>query len=166
MGIPAGCHRNSSACYFPGCSLLLPESTQKIATPSFFTMQSTADVLIAAAQVAGGAAAQALPYTDEVAFIQSQLEPLVGQTGGNFSAPEYEFLLCLFPTVWRLVANEPLLLSPQRLLIRPGQRSDQCRLRGLPGKGSFSSCRFFRRPWAKQGQTNPGCSSWAIQPQQ
>jgi hypothetical protein len=45
-------------------------------------------VLIAAARLAGGAAAQALPFGDEVAYIQSKLANLVGQADGSFAAPE------------------------------------------------------------------------------
>ena len=53
-----------------------------------YDARSTADVLIAAAQQAGGSAAQALPFKDEVAYIQSKLANLVGQPDGSFSAPE------------------------------------------------------------------------------
>ena len=63
-------------------------SMQPVVSPFYPGVQATADVLIAAAQLAGGQAAQALPYADEVAYIQSQLEPLVGRTNGNFTAPE------------------------------------------------------------------------------
>jgi anaerobic selenocysteine-containing dehydrogenase len=59
---------------------------QPAVTQFYEGTRATADVFIAAAQLAGGAAAAALPYTDEVAFIQSKLTPLVGQTGGSFSA--------------------------------------------------------------------------------
>ena len=52
-----------------------------------FDTRATADVFITAAQQAGGQFAQALPYTDEVQFIQSKLANLVGQEG-SFSAPE------------------------------------------------------------------------------
>jgi hypothetical protein len=45
-------------------------------------------VLLAAAQLAGGSAAQALPFGDEVAYIQSKLANLAGQVDGSFAAPE------------------------------------------------------------------------------
>ena len=53
-----------------------------------YDARSTADVLIAAAQRAGETAAQALPFNDEVAYIQSKLANLVGQADGSFAAPE------------------------------------------------------------------------------
>ena len=60
---------------------------QPVVTPLYNT-RSTADVFLAAAQLAGDSAAQALPFTDEVAYIQSKLASLIGQTDGSFTAPE------------------------------------------------------------------------------
>ncbi|MGE5376888.1 MAG: molybdopterin-dependent oxidoreductase [Bacteroidota bacterium] len=65
-------------------------------TELVYDARATADVLIAAAQAIGGAAAKALPYSDEVNFIQSQLEPLVGQSGGSFSAPDMNTFFASF----------------------------------------------------------------------
>jgi hypothetical protein len=45
-------------------------------------------VLLAAAQLAGETAAQALPFSDEVAYIQSKLTNLIGEADGSFAAPE------------------------------------------------------------------------------
>ena len=53
-----------------------------------YDARSTADVLIAAAKLAGETAAQALPFNDEVEYIQSKLANLVGQPEGSFAAPE------------------------------------------------------------------------------
>ncbi len=58
--------------FFPACSRLFPAFTRKTA-PELLYEARTADVLIAAAQAAGGSAAQALPYADEVGYIQSQI---------------------------------------------------------------------------------------------
>jgi anaerobic selenocysteine-containing dehydrogenase len=60
---------------------------QPVVTPLYNT-RSTADVILAAAQLAGDAAAQALPFSDEVAYIQSKLTNLVSETDGTFTAPE------------------------------------------------------------------------------
>jgi anaerobic selenocysteine-containing dehydrogenase len=60
---------------------------QPVVSPAFNT-RATGDVLLAAAQLAGDAAAQALPFSDEVAYIQSKLANLVGQSDGSFTAPE------------------------------------------------------------------------------
>jgi anaerobic selenocysteine-containing dehydrogenase len=53
-----------------------------------YSARSTADVLIAAAKLAGETAAQALPFNDEIEYIQSKLANLVGQADGSFAAPE------------------------------------------------------------------------------
>ena len=60
---------------------------QPVVSPMYNT-RSTADVLIAAAKLAGETAAQALPFRDEVEYIQSKLANLVGQADGSFAAPE------------------------------------------------------------------------------
>ena len=60
---------------------------QPVVSP-FLDTRATADVLIAAAQLAGGKLAEALPFNDEVEFIQSKLKNLVGQLEGSFIAPE------------------------------------------------------------------------------
>ena len=60
---------------------------QPVVSPNYDT-RSTADMLLAAAQLGGGVLAQALPFRDEIEFIQSKLASLVGQADGFFSAPE------------------------------------------------------------------------------
>jgi len=60
---------------------------QPVVSP-YYNTRATADVLIAAAQLAGGNFADALPFKDEVEFIQSKLENLIGEGNGFFSAPE------------------------------------------------------------------------------
>ncbi len=60
---------------------------QPVVSPMYDT-RATADVLLEGARLAGGTLAQTLPYDDEVAFIQSKIAGLVGQTDGNFVAPE------------------------------------------------------------------------------
>lgn len=60
---------------------------QPVVSP-FYNTRATADVLIAAARLAGGRFAQALPYADEVEFLQSKVTALMGEAGGSFSAPD------------------------------------------------------------------------------
>ncbi len=68
---------------------------QPVVSPMYDT-RSTVDVLIAAAGLAGGAAAQALPFADEVEFIQSKLMDLIPETGGSFTAPDINFFAAYF----------------------------------------------------------------------
>jgi len=51
------------------------------AVSPFHDTRATVDVLLAAAQAVGGELAAALPYTDEVAFIQDQIKGLLGVDG-------------------------------------------------------------------------------------
>jgi anaerobic selenocysteine-containing dehydrogenase len=60
---------------------------QPVVSP-FQNTRATADVLIEAARLAGDNLAQALPFNDEVAYIQSKLANLVSQPDGSFVAPE------------------------------------------------------------------------------
>jgi anaerobic selenocysteine-containing dehydrogenase len=53
-----------------------------------YDARSTADVLISAAKLAGETAAQALPFNDEVEYIQGKLVNLIDQVDGSFTAPE------------------------------------------------------------------------------
>jgi anaerobic selenocysteine-containing dehydrogenase len=61
-----------------------------------YDAHSTADVLIAAAKLAGETAAQALPFADEVEYIQSKLANLLTQPDGSFAAPEINSFSAFF----------------------------------------------------------------------
>lgn len=69
--------------------------SQPVVMP-FHNTQSTVDVLLAAAAQAGGPAAAALPFKDEVEFIQNRLQGLVSEADGYFSAPEINTFTALF----------------------------------------------------------------------
>jgi anaerobic selenocysteine-containing dehydrogenase len=59
---------------------------QPVVVP-FYETKATADVLLAAVQSIGGALATAVPYKDEVEFLQSSVQNLI-QLPGYFNAPE------------------------------------------------------------------------------
>jgi formylmethanofuran dehydrogenase subunit D len=52
--------------------------------------------LIAAAKLAGGKFAAALPFTDEVEFLRSKVAPLMSETDGFFSAPDINTFMAYF----------------------------------------------------------------------
>ena len=62
----------------------------------FYNTKATADVLLAAAQQAGGALASALKFKDEVDYIESKLIGLVTVANGYFSAPEINTFMAYF----------------------------------------------------------------------
>ncbi len=64
--------------------------------------------MIAAAKLAGDTAAQALPFNDEVEYIQSKLTNLIGQADGSFAAPEINSFSAYFQQHggwWRTTAE-------------------------------------------------------------
>jgi anaerobic selenocysteine-containing dehydrogenase len=61
-----------------------------------YDARGTADVLIAAAKLAGDQFAQALPFNDEVEYVQSKLAILIGQPDGPFVAPEINSFTAYF----------------------------------------------------------------------
>ncbi|HEY5983521.1 MAG TPA: molybdopterin-dependent oxidoreductase, partial [Anaerolineales bacterium] len=74
-----------------GASSSVLSGSQPVVVP-MLNCKSTADVLLAAAALpsgsAGGQLQAALPFTDELAFIQSRLETLMTDASGFFTAPE------------------------------------------------------------------------------
>jgi len=68
---------------------------QPVVSP-FYDTRATADVLIAAAQLVGGKFASALPFADEVEFIQSKLGALLSEADGSFSAPDAATFMAYF----------------------------------------------------------------------
>lgn len=68
---------------------------QPVVSP-FYNTRATADVLIAAAQLVGGRFAQALPFKDEVEFLQSKVASLMGEADGSFAAPEILTFMAYF----------------------------------------------------------------------
>ncbi len=68
---------------------------QPVVVP-YYNTRATADVLLAAAAAAGGKLAAALPFADEVAFIQDKLLPLVENKDANFNAGEINTFAAYF----------------------------------------------------------------------
>ena len=62
----------------------------------FYDARATVDVLLAAAQKAGGALASALKFKDELEYIQNQLKSLLNTTDGFFSAAEINTFTAYF----------------------------------------------------------------------
>jgi anaerobic selenocysteine-containing dehydrogenase len=68
---------------------------QPVVSP-YYNTRATADVLIAAAQLAGGSFANALPFKDEVEFLRSKVSSLVSEADGSFSAPDLNTFMAYF----------------------------------------------------------------------
>jgi anaerobic selenocysteine-containing dehydrogenase len=68
---------------------------QPVVSP-YYNTRATADVLITAAQLAGGSFANALPFKDEVEFLRSKVSSLVTEADGFFSAPDLNTFMAYF----------------------------------------------------------------------
>lgn len=87
-----------------GASQAVLSGAQPVVSP-FYNTRATADVLIAAAGLAGGKFARALPYKDEVEFLQNKIAPLMNEADGFFSAADINTFTAYFQQYggwWRL----------------------------------------------------------------
>lgn len=94
-----------------GSDLPALSGAQPVVVP-FYDTRATADVLLAAVQAIGGELAKALPFRDEVAFIQDRLANLIGVSGGSFDAPEVNSFLASFQQFGGWWGIEPALTAP------------------------------------------------------
>jgi anaerobic selenocysteine-containing dehydrogenase len=124
---------------------------QPVVSPNFDT-RATADVLIAAAQLAGGTYAQALPFADEVEFIQSKLGNFIGEAGGSFAAPEINTFMAYFQQHggwWK--SPEPAALSASSAL----GKSLNVEAAEFAGEGEFFFLPFVSPTLAEAGANKP-----------
>jgi anaerobic selenocysteine-containing dehydrogenase len=77
-----------------GADRSVVSGSQPVVAP-FYNTKATADVLLAAVQAIGGTLADAVPYKDEVDFLQSSLVPLVKQDG-FYNTPEINSFMAKF----------------------------------------------------------------------
>jgi len=84
---------------------------QPVVVP-YYNTRATADVLLAASTAAGGKLATALPFADEVAFIQDKLLPLVENKDANFNASEINTFAAYFQQFGGWWANGNALTAP------------------------------------------------------
>lgn len=118
-----------------------------------YDARSTADVLIEAARVAGGAAAEALPFTDEVEYIQSKLNNLINRTDGSFAAPEINSFGAYFQQHggwWKATAELP---APSA---NAGALNDlQVEASQFAGEGEFFFLPFVSPTLGESGANKP-----------
>ncbi len=94
-----------------GTGQTLLSGAQPVVAP-YYNTKSTTDVLLAAAAVAGGKAAAALPFKDEIEFIQGKLAGLVGAEGGFFNAADMPSFWAEFQQFGGWWKNDPSLGTP------------------------------------------------------
>ena len=121
-----------------GTSSAVLSGAQPVVSP-FHNTRATADVLLASAQKIGGKLGAALPFKDEVEFIQSKLAVLVGADDGFFSAAEINTFTANFQQYggWWKTTDDLKTLSGAEVLNRSIQ-VDEAR---------FSEGEFFLIPY-------------------
>lgn len=125
---------------------------QPVVSP-FHNTRSTVDVLLGAAAEAGGDLAEALPFKDEVEFIQSKIGGLVGEAGGFFGAPEIDTFTAYFQQNggwWRSAAD---LQAPSAVdVLNSNIRAAQAEFHG---EGEFFLYPFVSPTLAEAGANKP-----------
>lgn len=125
---------------------------QPVVVP-FFNTRATVDVLLAAAQQAGGALASALPFKDEVEFIQSKLADLITNGDGFFSAPEINTFAAYFQQYggWWKTGDDRLAPSRADVLNRSFNASPA----QFEGNGDFFFVPFVAPVLGEAGANKP-----------
>jgi hypothetical protein len=108
--------------------------------------------LLAAANAAGGSAAAALPFKDEVEFIQSKLQPLIEQKSANFNADEINAFTAYFQQFGGWWASEPNLSAPGANALDTAIKVDAPT---FDGEGEFILHPFVAPVMAEAGANKP-----------
>ena len=118
-----------------------------------YNPRATADVLIAAAKLAGEQFAQALPFNDVVEYIQSKLTNLVGQPDGSFLAPEINSFGAYFQQHGGWWRNKTELTAPSSASILGKEL--QVGAAEFAGEGEFFFKPFLSPTLADAGANKP-----------
>lgn len=135
-----------------GVSQSVLSGSQPVVSP-YYNTRATADVLIAAAQLAGGKFAEALPYKDEVEFIQAKLAALLGEGDGSFSAPDAATFMAYFQQYGGWFKNSNALIAPDGSGALNG--SIEAGEAEFAGEGEFFFVPFVSPTLAEAGANKP-----------
>jgi anaerobic selenocysteine-containing dehydrogenase len=134
-----------------GASQSTLSGAQPVVVP-FYNTRATVDVLLAAASAVGGSAATALPFKDEVEFIQSKLQPLIEQKAANFNADEINAFMTYFQQFGGWWASEPNLSAPAANALNVALKVDAPT---FEGDGEFILHPFISPVMAEAGANKP-----------
>ena len=118
----------------------------------FYNTRATADVLLAASAAAGGALASALPFADEVAFIQDKLLPLIANKEANFNAEEINAFSAYFQQFGGWWSNADALVAPMSYALDTAINVDAP---VFEGKGEFILQPFVSPVLGEAGANKP-----------
>jgi anaerobic selenocysteine-containing dehydrogenase len=134
-----------------GVSQSTLSGAQPVVVP-FYNTRSTADVLLAAAAAAGGSLASALSFQDEVAFIQSKIQPLIEQKAANFNAEEINAFTAYFQQFGGWWANTQSLSTPASGAL---DMQISVEIPAFEGEGEFMLHPFVLPVMAEAGANKP-----------
>ncbi|MEW6402856.1 MAG: molybdopterin-dependent oxidoreductase [Chloroflexota bacterium] len=125
---------------------------QPVVVP-FTNTRSTVDVLLAAAQLAGGDFAATLPFGDEVAFIQNKVGAIMGDTEGFYSAPDLPTFMAYFQQHggWWKNAASPVAPSAGDVLNKTVSAGEPA----FTGEGEFVLLPFMSPTLGDNGANKP-----------
>ena len=126
--------------------------SQPVVSP-YYNTRATADVLIAAAQLAGGKFSAALPFKDEVEFLQSKIAPLMSQSGGFFSAADLPTFMAYFQQYggWWQTGDSRLVPTTADIFNRSLKATEA----EFAGEGEFFFVPFVSPTLAEAGANKP-----------
>ncbi len=126
--------------------------SQPVVSP-YYNTRATADVLIAAAQLAGDKFAAALPFADEVEFLQSKVASLMSEADGSITGPDLPTFMAYFQQhggYWKI--------SDARVAPGAGDvlnRSIAAEEAAFAGEGEFFFVPFVSPTMAEAGANKP-----------
>jgi len=134
-----------------GISQSTLSGAQPVVVP-FYNTRATADVLLAAAAGVGGGLAAALPFQDEVAFIQSKIQPLIEQKAANFNADEINAFTAYFQQFGGWWSIEPGLTTRVASALN---KQINVEAPVFEGQGEFNLIPFVSPVMAESGANKP-----------
>jgi anaerobic selenocysteine-containing dehydrogenase len=124
---------------------------QPVVVP-FYNTRATADVLLAASAEAGGELAAALPFADEVAFMQDKLLPLVENKDANFNAAEINTFFAYFQQLGGWWGNQIAFTAPAQNTLNNAMTVAAPE---FEGEGEFVLLPFVSPVLAESGANKP-----------
>lgn len=124
---------------------------QPVVAP-YYDTRATADVLIAAAQLAGGKFAEALPYKDEVEFLQTKISALMSEADGSFTAPDAFTFMAYFQQYGGWWKNTDARLAPASSILNSNISGAEAE---FAGEGEFFLVPFVSPTLAEAGANKP-----------
>lgn len=125
---------------------------QPVVSP-FYNTRATADVLIAAAQLTGGKFAEALPFKDEVEFLQSKVTTLMNEADGSFTAPNTAAFMAFFQQYGGWWKTAGALAAPTGAdVLNTNIRAEEAQ---IAGEGEFFFVPFVSPTLAEAGANKP-----------